>query len=76
MGQTNKHEGVNLMFANHGKRMDYHLTTIGIAKHKRKITRSNLKRCKYIILDWCFHLIKHIIVLYKDENQSSQHLYK
>ncbi len=23
MGQTNKHEDLNLMFANHGKRMDY-----------------------------------------------------
>jgi hypothetical protein len=23
MGQTNKHEGLNLMFANHGNRMDY-----------------------------------------------------
>jgi hypothetical protein len=23
MGQTNKHEGLNLMFVNHGKRMDY-----------------------------------------------------
>jgi hypothetical protein len=22
-GQTNKHEGLNLMFVNHGKRMDY-----------------------------------------------------
>jgi hypothetical protein len=23
MGQTNKHEGLHLMFVNHGKRMEY-----------------------------------------------------
>ncbi len=35
-----------------------------------------LKDAKTSKLDWHFHLIENIIVLYKDENQSSQHLYK
>ncbi len=37
MGQTKKHEGLNLMFVNHGKEDGlYHLTTIEIAKLKKK----------------------------------------
>jgi hypothetical protein len=46
---TSKHEDLNLMAANH-RREDkiYPLATIEIAKHKRKITRSILKRCKNI----------------------------
>ncbi len=37
MGQTNKHEGLNLMFVNHRQEDRlYHLTTIEIAKHKKK----------------------------------------
>ena len=74
---TNKHEDLNLVFANHGKRMDHTvLLQQRQQKHKRKITRSILKRCKTSKLDWRFQLIENIIVLYKDENQSSQHLYK
>jgi hypothetical protein len=37
------------MFANHGKQDGiYPLTTIEIAKHKRKINRYILKRCENI----------------------------
>jgi hypothetical protein len=43
------------MFANHGKGDGiYPLTTIEIAKHKRKITRSILKRCKNIKSEYAF----------------------
>jgi hypothetical protein len=76
---TNKHEDLNLMFANHRKEKEdgiYPLTTIEIAKHKRKITRSILKTCKTSKVDLHFQLIEDTIVLYKDENQSSQHLYE
>jgi hypothetical protein len=69
---------LNLMSANHRKEDGiFPLITIEIAKNKRKITRSIQKRgAKLSKLDWHFQLIKSIIVLYKDENQSSQHLYK
>jgi hypothetical protein len=63
------------MFANHGKEDGkYPLITIEIAKHKRKITRSIQKRCETSKGDSHFQLIEDIIVQYKDENQSSQHL--
>jgi hypothetical protein len=52
---TNKHEDLNLMFANHRKEDGiYPLITIEIAKHKRKITRSILKRCKNIKRGFAF----------------------
>jgi hypothetical protein len=54
----------------------YRLTTIEIAKHKRKITKSILKRCKNIKIGSMFSSYGKHIVLYKIENQSSQHLYK
>jgi hypothetical protein len=64
------------MFANHGKEDGiYPLTTIEIATAQRKITRSILKTCKTSKMDLHFQPIEDIIVLYKDENQSSQHLY-
>jgi hypothetical protein len=64
------------MFANHRKEDGmYPLIIIGIAKHKRKITRSNLKNAKTSNVDLHFQLIEEPIVLYKDENQPSQHLY-
>jgi hypothetical protein len=47
----------------------YHLTTIEIAKAQKKDAKTSK-------LDWHFQLIENIIVLYKDENQSSQHLYE
>jgi hypothetical protein len=52
---TNKHEVLILMFANH--RIEdgiYPLITKEIAKHKRKITRSILKRCKNIKSGFAF----------------------
>jgi hypothetical protein len=65
------------MFSNHGKEVGiYRCTTIEIAKAQKKDTRSILKTCKNIKVDLRFQLIKDIIVLYKDENQSSQHLYE
>jgi hypothetical protein len=63
------------MFAIHRKEDGiYPFITIEIVKHKRKITRSILKRW-FSKVDFCFQLIEDRIVLYKDENQSSQHLY-
>jgi hypothetical protein len=65
------------MSANHGKEDGiYPLITIEMAKHKRKITRSIQKEANTSKVDWHFQLIANMIVLYKDENQSSQHLYK
>jgi hypothetical protein len=65
------------MSANHGKEdRIYHLITIEIAMHKRKITRSIKKDVKISKMDWHFQLIENIIVLDKDENQSTQHLDK
>jgi hypothetical protein len=47
---TNKHEDLNLEFANHGKEdRIYPLITIEIANDKRKATRSILKTSKNII---------------------------
>jgi hypothetical protein len=54
----------------------YHLTTIEIAKHKKKLPDLFEKDAKTSKMDQCFHLIGNMIVLYKDENQLSQHLYK
>jgi hypothetical protein len=52
---TNKHEDLYLMFVNHGKEDGiYPLITIEIAKHKRKITRFILKRCKNIKSGFAF----------------------
>jgi hypothetical protein len=65
------------MSANHGQEDGvYPLITIEIAKHKRKITRSIPKNAKTSKVDLRFQLIEDTIVLYKDENQSSQHLYE
>jgi hypothetical protein len=76
------------MFANHGKEDGiYPITVIEIAKHKtkikfkiychkRKITRSILKTCKTSKVDLHFQFIEDIILLYKDENHLSQHLYR
>jgi hypothetical protein len=63
------------MSANHGKEDGiYPLITIAIeiAKHK-SLFKKDAKTSK---VDLCFQLIEDIIVQYKDENQSSQHLYK
>jgi hypothetical protein len=58
---TNKHEDLNLMFANHGKENRiYPLSTIEIIKHKRKITRSILKRCENSNVDLRFQLVEDI----------------
>jgi hypothetical protein len=59
--------------------MEYTLlsTTIEIAKAQKKDPQIySEKHAKTWTVDLCFHLIEDIIVLYKDENQSSQHLYK
>jgi hypothetical protein len=64
------------MYANHREEDGiYPLITIEIAKHKRKITRSILKDAKTSKVDLRCQLIEDTIVLYKDENQSSQHFY-
>jgi len=65
------------VFANHGEEDGiYPLTTIEIATaQKRKITRSIQKNANTLKVDLCFNLIEDMIVLYKDANQSSQHLY-
>jgi hypothetical protein len=55
----------------------YHLTTIEIAKAQKKDHQIYSKKdAKTLKLDWHFQLIENTIVLNKDENQSSQHLYK
>jgi hypothetical protein len=65
------------MFANHGKEYGiYHLTTIEIAKKQKKDHQIYSKNAKTSKLDWHFQLIENTIVLYGDENQSSQHLYE
>ena len=66
------------MFANHRKEDRlYPLTTIEIATTQKKDHQIySTKDAKTSKLDWHFQLIENIIVLYKDENQSSQHLYK
>jgi hypothetical protein len=52
---TNKYEELNLMFANHGKKDGIKpFITIEIAKHKRKITRCILKKCKNIKSGFAF----------------------
>jgi hypothetical protein len=52
---TNKHEDLILMFANHRKEDGiYPLTTIEIANNKRKITRSILKTCENIKSGFAF----------------------
>ncbi len=74
---TSKLEDLNLMFANHGKRMDY--TSYYNRDSKSTKERSPdlfQKDAKISKLDWHFQLIENIIVLYKDENQSSQNLYE
>ncbi len=74
---TNKHEDLNLMFANHGKRMDYTVLLLQRQqKHKERLPDLFKKDAKTSSLDWRFQLIENIIVLYKDENKSSQHLYE
>jgi hypothetical protein len=67
------------MSANHGKENGiYSLTTIEIAKAQKKdhqiYSKNTHKHQKKV--DLRFQLIEDIIVLYKDENQSSQHFYK
>jgi hypothetical protein len=55
----------------------YYLTTIKIAKStKERSPDLFYKDEKTSKLNLHFQLIENIIVLYKDENQSSQHLYK
>jgi hypothetical protein len=54
----------------------YHLASIEIAKSQKKDHQIYKKDSKTSKLDWCFQLIENIIVLYGDENKSSQHLYK
>jgi hypothetical protein len=72
-----QHEDLYLMSANHGKEDGlYPLITIEIAKHKKRSPDLFKKDAKPSKVDWHFQLIENIIVLYKDENQSSQHLYK
>jgi hypothetical protein len=67
---TNKHEDLNLVSADHGREDGiYRLTIIEIAKaHKKDHQIYSKKDAKTSKLDWCFQLIENIIVLYKDEN--------
>jgi hypothetical protein len=65
------------MLANHGKEDGiYSHTTIEIATAQKKdhqiYSKKNAKKTK---VDLSFQLIEDTIVLYKDENQTSQHLY-
>ncbi len=71
------HEDFNLISANHGKEDGiYPLITIEIAKHKKRSPDLFKKDAKTSKVDLHFQLIEDIIVQYKDENQSSQHLYE
>ncbi len=65
------------MFANHGREDGmYHLTTIEIAKAQKKDHQIYSKKMQKHQSGLHFPLIEDITVLYEDENQSSQHLYK
>jgi hypothetical protein len=65
------------MAANHGREDEiYPLTTIEIATAQKKDHQIYSKDVKTSKVDWHFQLIENIIVLYKDENQSSQYLYE
>ncbi len=66
------------MSANYGEEDGiYHLTTIEIAKAQKKNHQIySKKHAKTSKMDLHFQLFDNITVLYEDENQSSQHLYK
>ena len=66
------------MFANHGEEDGiYPLTTTEIATAQKERSPDLFKRMqKHRNLILRFQLIKDTIVLYKDENQSSQHIYR
>jgi hypothetical protein len=65
------------MAANHRKEDGiYPLSMIEIATAQKKDHQIYSKDVKTSKVDWHFHFIENILVLYKDENQSSQHLYK
>jgi hypothetical protein len=66
---TNKHEDLNLMFANHTEEDKiYPLTTIEIATAQKKDHKIYKKHAKASKEDLHFQLIEDTIVLYKDEN--------
>jgi hypothetical protein len=68
---TNKHEDLNLVFANHREEDQiYSLTSIEIAEAHRKDQEQTTyykTHAKTPNKDVCFQLIEDTIVLYKDE---------
>jgi hypothetical protein len=65
------------MFANHGKEDGiYPLTTLEIATSQKKDHQIYFKNMQNIKSGFAFSAIEDIIVLYNNENQSSQHLYR